>query len=221
MPAGATAAYDPDRPEFATQGPAALLRSPDDPDSAAAREIEFDNAAAFAAAAAELARPAEMALADPPAADLPDEPFAAAGLAAEPFAAATRPPRSAGPDLIRADLRSDLPADPAGGSSDRQIAAERPDGVPGCTSPQLRRFIKSRAYVPMHELRRRFGIEGEDDDVSPIDVQATRVFAGLPRHESRLLGDLIRNGEIGYELSIDPETPILIGVYSMKPVSRS
>ena len=28
----------------------------------------------------------------------------------------------------------------------------------GCTQAQLRRFIKSRPYVPMHELRRQFGI---------------------------------------------------------------
>ena len=46
-----------------------------------------------------------------------------------------------------------------------------PIGTPmsnGCTAPQLRRFIKSRPYVPMHELRRRFGIYGDDDDVSQV-----------------------------------------------------
>ena len=37
----------------------------------------------------------------------------------------------------------------------------------GCTQAQLRRFIKSRPYVPMHELRRRFDINGEADDVLP------------------------------------------------------
>ncbi len=36
--------------------------------------------------------------------------------------------------------------------------------------PQLRRFIKSRPYVPMHELRRRFGIVGDDDDVTPVRI---------------------------------------------------
>jgi len=104
----------------------------------------------------------------------------------------------------------------------------RPDGfvqerseAPVCTAPQLRRFIKSRSYVPMHELRRRFAIEGEDDDVSPLEVAAGVVFVGLPTFESRLLSDLVRNGEIGYELSLDPESPIVIGVYAMRPISRN
>ena len=35
------------------------------------------------------------------------------------------------------------------------------DQPAGCTGAQLRRFIKSRAYVPMHELRRRFELNGE------------------------------------------------------------
>jgi hypothetical protein len=38
----------------------------------------------------------------------------------------------------------------------------------GCTQAQLRRFIKSRAYVPMHELRRRFAIDGATDDVAAV-----------------------------------------------------
>ncbi len=91
----------------------------------------------------------------------------------------------------------------------------------GCTAAQLRRFIKSRAYVPMHELRRRFGIDGPDDDVTPVDVGRDRVFVGLPGREGQLLGELLRAGDVGYELSMDPCTPIVIGVYPMRPVPRS
>jgi hypothetical protein len=92
----------------------------------------------------------------------------------------------------------------------------------GCTAPQLRRFIKSRAYVPMHELRRRFAIEGGDDDVTPVDMDpGVRVFVGLPNREGRLLGDLLRSGDIGYELSFDPITPIVVGVFPMRPVPRA
>jgi hypothetical protein len=90
----------------------------------------------------------------------------------------------------------------------------------GATAPQLRRFIKSRAYVPMHELRRRFGINGHDDDVTAVDVDRHRVFVGLPDREGRLLGELLRGGDIGYELSMDPITPIVVGVYPMRPVTR-
>ena len=88
------------------------------------------------------------------------------------------------------------------------------------TAPQLRRFIKSRAYVPMHELRRRFLINGGDDEVTPVDLERTRIFVGLPEREGRLLGELLRGGDIGYELSLDPITPIVVGVYPMRPVTR-
>ena len=89
-----------------------------------------------------------------------------------------------------------------------------------CTAPQLRRFIKSRPYVPMHELRRRFAIDGDDDDVSPIRLDPGCIFVGLPAREGQLLGELLRAGEIGYELSLDPRTPIVVGVYPMRPVPR-
>jgi hypothetical protein len=89
-----------------------------------------------------------------------------------------------------------------------------------CTAPQLRRFIKSRPYVPMHELRRRFGIIGGDDDVTPVRMDPGRIYVGLPEREGGLLGELLRAGEIGYELSLDPRTPIVIGVYPMRPIPR-
>jgi hypothetical protein len=109
-----------------------------------------------------------------------------------------------------------LPARAAGMPAEADEAqAERT-----ATAPQLRRFIKSRAYVPMHELRRRFGIVGDDDEVTPVDVERTRVFVGLPEREGRLLGELLRGGDIGYELSLDPITPIVVGVYPMRPVTR-
>ena len=91
----------------------------------------------------------------------------------------------------------------------------------GCTAPQLRRFIKSRPYVPMHELRRRFGINGADDEVSALPIDDTSVYVGLPERECRLLGELVRGGEVGYELSLDPRTPIVVGVYPMRPVPRA
>jgi hypothetical protein len=91
----------------------------------------------------------------------------------------------------------------------------------GCTAPQLRRFIKSRPYVPMHELRRRFAIDGNDDDVTPVELEGSKVYVGLPAREGSLLGELLRGGEIGYELSFDPLAPIVVGVYPMRPVPRS
>ena len=103
-------------------------------------------------------------------------------------------------------------------------AGGAPHGGPlngnGCTAPQLRRFIKSRPYVPMHELRRRFGIDGHDDDVTQVRLDDGCIYVGLPQREGALLGELLRGREIGYELSLDPRTPIVVGVYPMRPVPR-
>ena len=89
-----------------------------------------------------------------------------------------------------------------------------------CTQAQLRRFIKSRPYVPMHELRRRFGINGEADDVHPVQTRQGRVWVGLPARESGHIADLLERGEIGLELCHDPTVSIVIGVYAMRPVGR-
>jgi hypothetical protein len=117
---------------------------------------------------------------------------------------------------------------PAGTTPAAAVPPSQGDGSHGpaverngqCTAPQLRRFIKSRPYVPLHELRRRFGIDGGDDDVTPVRLDPGFVYVGLPTREGLLLGDLLRAGEIGYELSLDPHTPIVIGVYPMRPIPR-
>ncbi len=91
----------------------------------------------------------------------------------------------------------------------------------GATPAQLRRFIKSRPYVPLHELRRRFGLNGHDDDVVIVEVEGRDVWVGLPADEGRMLGELIRQGEVGCELSLDPSSPVVVGVYPMRPVART
>jgi hypothetical protein len=108
-----------------------------------------------------------------------------------------------------------------GASSDRGGSPDgNGDAQPLCTQAQLRRFIKSRPYVPLHELRRRFGLNGADDDVAPVDVRGTRLFVGLPAREGGLLGELIRQGDVGYELLLDPVSPTIIGVFPIRPVQR-
>ena len=89
----------------------------------------------------------------------------------------------------------------------------------GPTAAQLRRFIKSRPYVPLHELRRRFELNGELDEVTPVAVPQCQVFVGLPRREAEFLGALVRDGEVGLELSQDPAVPIVVGVFAMRPVT--
>ena len=91
----------------------------------------------------------------------------------------------------------------------------------GCTQAQLRRFVKSRPYVPLHELRRRFAIGGSEDDVSPVAVNGRTLFVGLPDREAGLLGDLIRCGDVGCELLLDPAGPMIVGIWPTRPVQRS
>jgi hypothetical protein len=90
----------------------------------------------------------------------------------------------------------------------------------GCTQAQLRRFIKSRPYVPMHELRRRFDIDGDADDVHPVRTREGRVWVGLPARESAFLADLVDRGEVGLELCHDPCVDMVMGVFAMRPVGR-
>ena len=160
---------------------------------------------------------------------------------ADGTAPAPRPPAPAGPPASFAQPatapqeRTETPAAPAfmphpeaGPEPQRQVPpAPAPGPMNGngasngqCTAPQLRRFIKSRPYVPMHELRRRFGIDGDDDDVTSVRLELGWVYVGLPNREGSLLGELLKAGEIGYELSLDPRTPIVIGVYPMRPIPR-
>jgi hypothetical protein len=89
-----------------------------------------------------------------------------------------------------------------------------------CTQAQLRRFIKSRAYVPMHELRRRFAINGSADDVMPVRTQDRRYWAGLPPTEAGFLAELVDRGEVAVELCHDPCVDMVVGVYAIRPVGR-
>jgi hypothetical protein len=56
--------------------------------------------------------------------------------------------------------------------------------------------------------------------VTQVHLEGRAVYVGLPGREGALLGELLRGGEIGYELSLDPRTPIVVGVYPMRPVPR-
>ena len=137
-----------------------------------------------------------------------------------------------------ADVAADIPTDVAPGerlksgafsgnssSSDETTATETAGASeaplsPGCTQAQLRRFIKSRPYVPMHELRRRFELNGLADEVTQILIPQGCVYVGLPGRESKFIAELVRSGDIGLELSHDPPVAVVIGVYAMRPVSR-
>jgi hypothetical protein len=124
---------------------------------------------------------------------------------AEPATASDGPIARAAAVPVEAPMQA-VPADQAEGGR--------------CTQAQLRRFIKSRPYVPMHELRRRFELNGGPDDVSPVRSDEGTLWVGLPPREAAFLGELMRNGEIGLELCHDPVVRMVVGVFAMRPVAR-
>jgi hypothetical protein len=118
-------------------------------------------------------------------------------------------------------------ARPAPSAAGPQVEGEAPEEEPaqpgrrpGCTLAQMRRFIKSRPYVPVHELRRRFLIEGDDDEVNAVPTDKGLFYVGLPPAEAAHLAELIKAGEVGYELLLDPASPAVVGVFPMRPVAR-
>jgi hypothetical protein len=126
-----------------------------------------------------------------------------------------RPPRANTPSVIAPSVIAASPQQDAGVLD--QPAGQR---TSSCTLAQMRRFIKSRPYVPVHELRRRFLIEGIEDEVSPVSTGQRTLYVGLPAREAQFLGDLIRSGEVGCEMLLDPAGPGVVGVYPMRPVAR-
>lgn len=123
--------------------------------------------------------------------------------------------------MSRPPARVSAPAEPVPAAAPQGSAAgPNGEGRGGCTQAQLRRFIKSRPYIPMHELRRRFELNGGPDDVAPVRTPDGTIWVGLPPREAGFLGELVRTGEVGVELCHDPDVAVVMGVFAMKPVAR-
>lgn len=75
-------------------------------------------------------------------------------------------------------------------------------------------FIRSRSYVSVADVRRRFE-EDLSDDVTGIDGPDGRVYIGLPQSQARLLQELWVDGRIGFELAPDIHALSVAGVYGM------
>jgi hypothetical protein len=73
-------------------------------------------------------------------------------------------------------------------------------------------FIRSRSYVSIPDIRRRFNLD-TGDEVFPVACQIGRVYVGLPADATRVLGDLVREGRVGFELQPGLAAQAAIGVY--------
>lgn len=83
------------------------------------------------------------------------------------------------------------------------------------STSSLRRFITSRPYVTVAELRRRFGLD-DPDAIAHLRRNGTSAWIGLPAREATKLQDLWDRGEVGMELSVEVNAPVVVGVYPMR-----
>ena len=83
------------------------------------------------------------------------------------------------------------------------------------STSSLRRFITSRPYVAVAELRRRFVLD-QPDAMSRLERDGTTVWVGLPERETAKLQELWLRDEIGLQLSVEVRAPVVVGVYPMR-----
>jgi hypothetical protein len=83
------------------------------------------------------------------------------------------------------------------------------------STSSLRRFITSRPYVTVAELRRRFGLD-DPDAMAHVQRNGTSAWIGLPEREATKLEELWRREELGMELSVEVRAPVVVGIYPMR-----
>jgi hypothetical protein len=83
------------------------------------------------------------------------------------------------------------------------------------STSSLRRFISSRPYVTVAELRRRFGLD-DPDAMTLVRHNGTTAWLGLPEREAAKVQDLWIRNELGMELSVEVRAPVVVGVYPMR-----
>lgn len=82
------------------------------------------------------------------------------------------------------------------------------------STSSLRRYLTSRPYIAVADIRRRFGLD--PDAMSAITRDGTTAYIGLPEREAAKLQDLWERDEVGLELSVEVRAPVVIGVYPMR-----
>jgi hypothetical protein len=83
------------------------------------------------------------------------------------------------------------------------------------STSSLRRFISSRPYVAIAELRRRFVLD-QPDAMSRLERDGQAAWVGLPDREATKLQELWLRDEIGLQLSVEVRAPVVVGVFPMR-----
>lgn len=82
------------------------------------------------------------------------------------------------------------------------------------STSSLRRYLTSRPYLAVADIRRRFGLDPEA--MSVVSRNGTTAYIGLPEREATKLQDLWQRDEVGVELSVEVKAPVVVGVYPLR-----
>lgn len=82
------------------------------------------------------------------------------------------------------------------------------------STSSLRRYLTSRPYLSVADIRRRFSLDPEA--MSVVRRNGTTAYIGLPEREAAKLQDLWQREEIGLEFSVEVRAPVVVGVYPMR-----
>jgi hypothetical protein len=82
------------------------------------------------------------------------------------------------------------------------------------STSSLRRYLTSRPYIAVADIRRRFGLDPEA--MSVVSRNGTTAFVGLPEREATKLQDLWQRDEVGVELSVEVRAPVVVGIYPIR-----
>jgi hypothetical protein len=82
------------------------------------------------------------------------------------------------------------------------------------STSSLRRYLTSRPYIAVADIRRRFGLD--PDAMSVVARNGTTAYIGLPEREASKLQDLWQRDEVGVELSVEVKAPVVVGIYPMR-----
>jgi hypothetical protein len=82
------------------------------------------------------------------------------------------------------------------------------------STSSLRRYLTSRPYIAVADIRRRFALDPEA--MSLVSRNGTAAYIGLPEREASKLQDLWQRDEVGVEMSVEVRAPVVVGIYPMR-----
>jgi hypothetical protein len=96
---------------------------------------------------------------------------------------------------------------------DEQPSRGRPTKAKRINSGRLFWYLRSKSYVPIPELRRRFDISSEE--MSTIQDNGHKVYIGLPQDLAEVVANLRRQNKIGLETAPEFSASVVVGIYPM------